>query len=364
MDDFYKALDEMSKNPSDMAYREPVLQNALAFTKHINETAKRLQNMKTETEYEIEIKIKNVNNLSDQISKLNRQIYSAEIDGKPANDLRDRRELLVDELSKIVNVRVNETSDGKYSVSVGGISIVDHLYNNEISLKVTPEAGGDKYTLHWENGGEVILNSGELKGLLDMVQGDGQNNTYRGIPFYMNQLDEFAKGFADKFNSIHEQGYGIGDNVGGREFFTYDTNSSATLTVNQEIIDDIKLIAGAGNQGGSAEDNTNLIKLINQREDKGFFGAGTSQGTPDDFIKAMLSSMAVDNVQAQRIYKTQELMQKNIEVKRSSISGVELNEEMSDMIRFQHVYVAASKMVSTMDMLIDVTVNRLGLVGR
>ena len=89
-----------------------------------------------------------------------------------------------------------------------------------------------------------------------------------------------------------------------------------------------------------------------------------SQGTPDDFIKAMLSSMAVDSLQAERFYKTQELMQKNIETKRKSISGVELNEEMADMIRFQHVYVASSKMISTMDMIIDITVNRLGMVGR
>lgn len=375
MDDFYKSLDEMSKNPSDMAFREPVLQNSMALTKHINETAKRLENMKKETEYEIETRIKNINNLSDQIAKLNRQIYSAEIDGKPANDLRDKRELLVDELSKIVNVKVNESPDGKYNVSVGGISIVDHLYTNEMSLKIT----GDKYTVHWENGGEVNVKSGELKGLLDMVQGDGEGNSYRGIPYFQKQLDDFAKGFAEKFNEVHRQGYGEGEGdrgvdadgkkILGIDFFVEAGNdptniTAATLTINSEIVKDVKKIAAAGNPGGAAEDNTNLLKLIKQREDKSFFPTGLSQGTPDDFIKAMLSSMAVDSLQAERFYKTQELMQKNIGTKRQSISGVELNEEMADMVRFQHVYVASSKMISTMDMIIDITVNRLGLVGR
>ena len=370
MDDFYSSLDEMSKNPSDIAYREPVRENAVAFTRHIQETAKRLQDTKKETEYEIETKIKHVNSLSERIAGLNRQIYSQEIDGKQANDLRDRRELLVDDLSKILNVRVTESSDGKYDVSVSGISIVDHLNTNKISFK-KPEAGTkDTYNILWENGGDANIKSGELKGLLDMVQGDGNGNNYRGIPYYMDQLNTFAKGFADEFNKLHEKGQTLKDELGnsatGIKFFNYDpANPAATLTLSDDIIKDIRNIAAGGQGGnGAAEDNGNLLALVKQRESKDFFSGDVSQGTPDDFIKAMLSSMAVDSLQAKRIYATQELMQKNIETKRSSISGVSLEEEMADMVRFQHVYVAASKMVSTMDLLLDVTVNRLGMVGR
>lgn len=365
MDDFYSSLDEMSKNPSDIAFREPVRENAMAFSKHIQESAKRLQDMKTETEYEIDTKIKYVNDLTERIAALNRQVYSQEIDGKEANDLRDRRELMVDELSKIVNVRVDESSNGKYNVSVGGISIVDHLHTNKISLKTTGTGSHKKYEVLWENGGEAILKSGELKGLLDVAGGNGQGNTYRGIPYYMEQLNEFAEGFADKFNAIHEGGYGLNSAINGIKFFKYDSSSpAATLNLSDEIVNDIRNIAAGSISGGISEDNGNLLALIKQREDKGFFSGSVSQGTPDDFIKSMLSSMAVDSLQAKRIDATQGLMKKNIETKRSSVSGVSLEEEMADMVRFQHVYVAASKMVSTMDMLLDITVNRLGMVGR
>lgn len=360
MDDFYKSLDEMSKNPSDIAFREPVRENAIAFSKHIQETAKRLQDMQKETEYTIEMKIKHVNSLSSQIAGLNRQIYSQELDGRQANDLRDRRELLVDELSNIVNVKVNESSEGKYDVSINGISIVDHLYTNKIYFDKEKEG-----EIFWENGSPVNLRSGELKGLQEMYIGDGQNNSYRGIPYYMEQLNEFAKGFADKFNELHKEGYGLGSSNKAGDFFTYDINSiSATFTLDKSIIDDIKNIAAAVKEGGLSEDNGNLMALIKQRESKTFFEGSVSQGTPDDFIKSMLSSMAVDSLQAKRLYGTQELIQKNIETKRSSISGVDLNEEMADMVRFQHVYVASSKMITTMDTIIDITVNRLGLVGR
>lgn len=365
MDDFYKSLDEMSKNPSDLAFREPVRENAMAFTKHVNETAQRLENMKTETGYLIDTKVKHINSLSSQIAGLNRQIYAGEIDGKPSNDLRDRRELLVDELAKIVNVKVNESSDGKYNVSVGGISIVDHLYTNKISFKEI----NNEYKITWENGGDVNFKSGELKALMDMFTGDGEGSRYRGIPYYMKQLDAFAKGFADKFNDLHSSGYRLNEtialNKSDKNFFKYDSiNSAATITLDDNIIEDIRNIAASGNLGGLAEDNKNLIALIDQREDKNFFSGGVSQGTPDDFIKSILSSMAVDSLQAGRLYATQELMQKNIETKRSSISGVDLNEEMADMVKFQHVYVASSKMISTMDTIIDITVNRLGMVGR
>lgn len=369
MDDFYSSIDEMSKNPSDISYREPVRENAKAFTKHINETAKRLSDMKTETEYEIETKIKNINGLSRQIAGLNKQIHSAEVSGKPANDLRDRRELLVDELAKIVPIKVNESSDGKYRVSVGGISIVDHIHTNQVSFKEIDNGGDKEYKILWENGGEVNPKSGELKGLMDMLTGNGENNTYRGIPYFIEQLDKFAQGFAKKFNEQHEKGYGLESEDSAGAFFVGADNdpnniTAATLTLSDEIIEDIRNIAAAGNKGGDAEDANNLLALISQREDKTFFEGGVSQGTPDDFIKSILSSMAVDSLQANRVYETQQLMQKNMETKRHSISGVELNEEMSDMVRFQHVYVASSKMITTMDNIIDITVNRLGLVGR
>lgn len=367
LDDFFSSLEEMSKNPSDMSYRKPVVENAVALTKHINETAERLMDMLKETEYNIEMKIKQINSLTEQIASLNRQIYSQELDGKPANDLRDRRELLVDELSKIVNVRVNETPDGKYTVSVDGISIVDHIYFNKVLVN---KDENDNLIITWENGGEFRLKSGELKGLLDVYSGNGDNNTYRGIPFYIKKLNEFALGFAKKFNAVHKDGYGLNETrVGeGRNFFTIgDVNqAAATITINEEILNDVTLIAASKINGGPAEDNSNLLKLIGLRDDKKFFEGddNVSQGTPDDFIKSMLSSMAVDSIQAKRLYNTQELIRHNLETKRSSISGVNLDEEMADMVKFQHVYVAASMMISTFDNIIDVTVNRLGNVGR
>ena len=105
LDDFYKSLEDMSKNPANMSYREPVRENALAFTKHINGVAQRLIELRREVGFAIDARVESVNSLASQIAILNRQIYANELEGRHANDLRDKRDLLIDELSKIVNIK-------------------------------------------------------------------------------------------------------------------------------------------------------------------------------------------------------------------------------------------------------------------
>ncbi|MEY8303835.1 flagellar hook-associated protein FlgK [Anaerosalibacter bizertensis] len=365
MDDFFEALTNLSTNPSDFSYREPVKETAIALTKHINETAKRLENLKNETEFIIETKVKQVNDIGDQIAALNKQIYALEIDGNSANDLRDQRDLLVDELSKIVNVRVDESIDGKYKVSVSGITLVDHDYvtKMEYGPKDKDNINSPK-ELKWSNGNHINLRSGELKGLLDLVDGDGENGSYRGISYYQNKLDEFAKGFVKGINTQHNEGYGL-DESHDIDFFTMDEkNPAATIAVSNEIIEDLRKIAVAGGETGGVEDNKNLLEIIALREDNEFFPDGMSKGNPDDFIKAILSNMAVDSMQAKRMKGTQEIVMKNILRRRQSESGVSIDEEIGNLVKFQHAYVSAAKMITTFDAILDVTINRLGLVGR
>lgn len=359
LDDFYTSLEKLSTNPSDISYREPVVETAIALTKHINETAARLLELREDTRFAIEAREKNINSIAEQIASLNRQIYSMELDGRKANDLRDKRELLVDELSKIVNVRVNESSDGKYTVSISGISIVDHFVANKVNMK---EDTNGNIVFQWENGSQVKLISGQLKGLLDLYNGDGVNNAYRGIPYYQKRLNEFAKEFAEGFNIQHSQGFKLDSTENGGDFFTFDEfNPAATITVAGDILNDLKNIAAAANSGGSAEDNGNLLALLEQRNTGDGFEFNSS---PDDYIKSIISNFSVDSTQAKRMNETQEVILQNIESKRNSISGVSLDEEMANMIRFQNTYVAAARMTTTMDEILEVTINRLGLVGR
>lgn len=364
IDEFFDSLNELSKNPSDYSYREPVKESGIAFTKHINEVSMKLEDLRNETDFSIETKVKQVNNIADQISSLNKQIYSLEIDGKSANDLRDQRELLIDNLSSIVDIKVHESKEGKCRVSVSGTSLVEHDYTNEMIYKPTNEDDlSSPKELKWRNGDKINLKSGEIKGLVDLVEGNGEDGDYRGVPYYEKKLNEYAKGFADKINDQHSQGYRL-DGTLGTDFFYYDEkNPASTIYLHEDILKDIGNIAVAGESGG-VEDARNMLEIIQLRENKDFFTEGMSKGTPDDFIKSMLSNVAVDCKQAQRMDKTQKVIMKNIVRRRQSESGISLDEEIGNLVRFQHAYVSAAKMITTFDAILDVTINRLGLVGR
>ncbi|NLW41409.1 MAG: flagellar hook-associated protein FlgK, partial [Tissierellia bacterium] len=253
----------------------------------------------------------------------------------------------------------------------------DHTDVNYISMDADKDT--DSVSIKWSSGSFVKLRSGELKGLLDLYNGNGEDNTYRGIPYYQRKLNDFAYGFAEAFNAQHRKGFGLdgaaidpqvfdaeGNRIGGINFFDYHPdNPAATITLSDLIMEDLAYIAAAQSESGSAEDNRNLLELIKLRENGNFFdGSLGIKGTPDDFLKSIISNLAVDSMQGIRMYDTQNLILKNIESKRDSISGVSYDEEMADMVRFQHTYVASARMISTLDAIMDVTINRLGLVGR
>lgn len=360
LDDFYTSLSNVSKNPSDTSYREPVRESALALTSHINEIAEKLIDLKEETGFTIEAKVRNINSKAQQIANLNKQIYINELDGKEANDLRDKRDLLVDELSRIVNIRVDESESGKFRVSIGGITLVD---DTDVStLKLEKDSSNGDIALYWGNDSEAKIESGELKGLLDLYNGDGTLNSYRGIKYYQNRLNEFVVGFVNGFNSIHREGYGLNKTENGVDFFKYDgDNPAITVTLDDRIMEDLSNIAAAVNPGGNPEDNGNILRLISQRNTGEGFDFNS---TPDDFIKSLVSNYSVDSIQAKRMYESQDIILQDIEYKRSSISGVSYDEEMANMIRYQQTYIASARMINTLDEIIDVTVNNLGLVGR
>lgn len=372
IDEFYKVLEDLSKNPSDESYRSVLRERAISMTKHLNETVGKLYNQQKDANYQVSAKIKEINNLGSNIRNLNGQIYKMELDGRAANDLRDQRDLLVNELSKIVNIQVSE-QEGKYKVSIGGVSLVEHTDLN--NLKYPPNTiessiiSSEKLVqVQWENSSNVTLKSGELKGLLDIRDGIGANGEYAGVPYYVRRLNEFASVFATTINGIHKTGYGIGTGNTGKDFF--DTSDSSVeiradnITISEDILDNLDNIAAAL-KGNGVENNGNILAMLELRGSKTFFSGGMyAQGTPEDYITSIISTLAVDSQSAQRMNDNQKIILNSVETRIDSESGVNPDEEMADMVKFMKTYSASAKMITTLDAIFDTTINRLGLVGR
>lgn len=372
VDEFFTALEDLSKNPSDYSHRVVLRERAISMTKHLNETAEKLYELQRDANYQVSAKIKEINDLGSSIAKLNGQIYKMELDGSSANDLRDQRDLLVSQLSKIVNVQVNE-QEGKYKVSIGGVSLVEHTdFNN---LKYPPNtfessiiSSENLNLVQWENGTSVHVKSGELKGLLDIRDGTGINGEYLGVPYYVNRLNEFTSIFASTINEQHRLGFGLGAGNTGKDFFDISDSSGEiradNITLSDDILNSLDNIAASLEENG-VENNRNILKILELRESKSFFDSSSfAQGTPEDYITSIISSLAVDSQYAQRMKDNQETLLNNVETWIDSNSGVNLDEEMADMVQFMKTYNASAKMITTLDAIFDTTINRLGLVGR
>jgi flagellar hook-associated protein 1 FlgK len=244
-DDLYKAIEQLNNNPSDYASKSLVRESAKTFTGQLNELAKKLYNLQSEADFQVRTKVTQVNDYGSQIAEVNKQIELMELDGSYANDLRDKRDGLLDDLSKIVNIDVTEY-EGKVNVSVGGMTLVDHENSNKLLVKEIDNAQNPEEKLskiYWESSGlELKLTDGEIKGLLDFRgdgsldgEGSGENNEYRGIPYYVNRLNEFASTFAIQMNKVHATGVG-GDGESGKLFMTAFGENTDKIKINGKAI--------------------------------------------------------------------------------------------------------------------------------
>lgn len=407
-DEMYKALEQLSTYPSDYASKSLVRESATTFAGQLNELSKKLYTLQAESNFQINTKVTEVNDYGVQIAELNKQIGLMELDGTHANDLRDKRDGLLDDLSKLVNLDTMEI-DGKMKVSIGGMTLVENTTSNFLEVKemdndINPSQKLSKIV--WEsNGLELKLQDGEIKGLLELRgdgsrdgAGSGEGDSYRGVTYYVNRLDEFAATFATQMNRTHAQGFGA-DGQSGVLMFTDHGKASADIKINGKAINQLDLsdpksadsiafekymrdnvradnldvskdiktdlnnIAVATENDGQ-DNNKNLLKLLEQRNNKKFFDTPTAQGTPDEFLKSIISTLAVDGQQAVRMEKNEAAILKNVTERRMSDSGVSENEELSNMVKYQHAYNANARMIRTIDEIFSVVVNQLGMAGR
>ncbi len=375
MDEFFTSLEELSKKPGDSTCRVAVVEKSNVLTATINRNGHELVNSIRDVNFAVKNKVSEVNSLAEQISNLNKHIFGFELNGNKANDLRDQRNALLDELSSIVNITVSEmpgpNGNNYMDVKIGGITLINHISYNKLTTQddavtgITDLGGGKISKVVWDGveNQEVRIEGGELRGMLDIRDGDGEGFNYRGIPYYLNKLNEFAKQFAAKFNEQHKQGVDLQGDQG--ENFFYDAGTPAVNSINFKVDPNIvanpNRIAASG-QGNGESNNENVKVLIDLRKSTSLFVS--LKGTPDDFVKSLLSALSVDSSQAKRMTTNSAALVDQTENRRISESGVSLDEEMTNMVKFQQAYNASARMITTLDAILDTTVNRLGLVGR
>ncbi len=167
MNEFWNSWQELSKEPESLTLRALVRQRGEMLIQHVNQMGKQLDSLQNSINNEVKTNIQQVNDIIAEIGLLNTQIMKSETSGDLANDYRDRRNFLIDGLSKIIDVDVREMQDGQISISLGGHSLLDKTVQTKLYAGMDETTGIFCVPMLEGTETHVTIKSGELKGLLE-----------------------------------------------------------------------------------------------------------------------------------------------------------------------------------------------------
>lgn len=485
LNDMFNALDTLKNSAGDVNNRQQFIATAKNFTTYFNSAAIGLGEIQDSVNEEIKSTVANINSIAEKISILNKQINVIELQGGYANELRDQRALLVDELSTIIPTTVSEVpvsnsnypdmklGSNYYTVKINGQTLVDSYEYNELMCVARdyPKNQSDMegmYEIKWAKTGSTFnagsnYSAGSLKALLDVRDGnnaenfkgkvtsvdaksvtmteglsitnaramtmptegvlniDGREYEYtdfsfktdddgniisytfnlreeltadqrvklenktgqvgeaidaKGVPYYMAQMNEFLRGFAQMFNDIMQKGENLkGDKVDFSFITALETVSGEDIdfvnvepngeysslddgyfkmtcrnvSIDKESMKDPSLIATTANISNGVDKYELLEELAKLKADTVMYRGGGA----DDFLQCMISDISVDTEEATIFSKNYLNVSNAIDNQRQSISGVDEDEEALDLVKFQNAYNLSSKMISVLAEIYD-----------
>ena len=341
---FWSSWEDLAANPSSSAARTAVLTQASSLAARFNRDAGQLASQVSAADGQVRGTIATVDDLASQIAALNKQIQGIEVAGDHANDLMDQRDQLVQQLNELVPTQSVAQKDGTVTLLIGGTALVDH--DRATAVTSTDDASGHAVPA-WSTGAPLEVTGGKLKAYLE-----ARDVTLAG---YQTSLDTLASQIADQINALHQSGVDQNGNA-GLALFTYTPGAAASsLAVNTAIGTDPTKVVVAASAG--APGDTSIASAIAGLVDSATFGAGKQ--TPTDVYASFIGQIGADSAQATEMQGNQSLVLTQLDNRRSSISGVSLDEEATDVIRFQQAYQASAKVITTINEMLDTLINKM-----
>lgn len=248
-------------------------------------------------------------------------------------------------------------------------------------VKETPTSDIDNVQIGGVSISITSFPSGKLLGLIESFGYKDSLGNVKGIyPEMINNLDNLAYTFGTVFNAIHKEGYGLNSSAKAPAFFDESTLTVPGAAKNIKLssaMDDLSNIAASTKQGVSGNGN-NALNLASVGKILLSFGTVNlidvsislptslplTSGTIQSNYQGWIGKLGVDGQQAERLKNNSEVLRQSVEERRQSVSSVSLDEEMTNMIKFQHAYNAAARQITAIDEMLDKIINGMGIVGR
>lgn len=428
MGQMWDAWQELANSPENSNARTIVRDNSKTFTESLNHLYNQLDTLKNDSINLTEKKVLDAHSTLDQIKDLNDQIFKIVIKNDKPNDLMDRRDLLLDKLSDIIDFTTTEDEFGRITIKSGEETILSADKGNETPLQMSVvrsiETDGTNVTITLVRGGDSIkgvttwtvsqdvyndsyafmeegvvvfnenswdsenqgLSDANVK-LFDVKYGElkGYQDISVEVSVYQEQMDGLARAVAYAVNTIHTD-----DGNAAIPFFVGEDGTGDISGINagniqlNEAMEDVKNIHAKKQPDGPEGDGDRALAIAQLRSarlpvqnfiDPAYNPDADITYNPDDmsfdnvsggntfegYLKDVIAKLGISSEKATKMVENQEALKGQLIQRRYSISGVSMDEEVANLIQFQHAYQANANVISTLTTMLDTLINRMGV---
>ena len=408
MNDLRDLISKALTNGID-GYDGMIRESADALCTLFNQYAKGLEDQQVIFETQLDQNVTEINNILENIQQLNKSIRDADIRGDAALELRDERNRQLDKLSSYMKIDVkysmedlgaglevekltvslatgdkNVLIDGEYGAKLG-VSLDDPNY--DIRLYALRDLDGEKLNNNdtdpltlgdsdlygsLQSLRELLTESGEYSAADYVANVDDEAGSKRGIPYYRKALDNLAQEFAEQMNKLNMPGTGVeGEGV----LFSMGSNNNDTtaitagnIAVSKDWNDQKVSMIASQDPNASSGDNSNLAAFLDlfnkvQEFDPKAIVPGTGnndaavgepyKGTFEDMLLHIQSTLAEDQMSTTAVLTNYTVTQNELYNNRESVSGVDLNDEATNLMVYQKAYTAACRLMTTLEEALD-----------
>ena len=341
LNQFRTGWHDLAVAPDGLAARSQTMDRANTLVESIAIQARNVAQEESDQRARMESFVSEVNVLASDLADTNRSIAVANFSGTDANLLLDQRDVLASRLAELTGAVATQRADGGYDVTVNGTSLVAGAEASALRVATGANGGAVTFTVDGAAGTTPVAagmrgESGATAELLTTI-----------LPTYRQGLDEVVRQLATDVNAQHALGFDAAGVPGG-DFFSFDpADPAGTLRVALAGPDSI---AASGIPGGG-RDGSNATEMANTR-------------AVEDAYQRLVNGMGSQVASVKRLAANQAAITAQVDGSREQLAGVSLDEEMVSLVSAQRAYEAASRVMTTLDQMLDTLINRTGLVGR
>lgn len=348
---FFNSFSGLAADGSDVTKRQAVLDSAQRLVSKINSVQLQLNQMRSDISAEVQSRVNTINTLAEQIANLN-----AQIQGNPSREsileLKSQRQVVLQNLSEEINVSYYEQGDVMQVALNGSVSFVNGGTAGSISVTNDLNVGGTMGVLASLPGSpsSVDITSQVTGGRL------GGNILERNTTLNarLDDLDQLAYGLVQQVNTVHSTGYSLDGNTNINFFQPLASAAGAArnIQIDNAITSNIRNIALATQDPSvsGVADGRNAQNLANLQSS---LTMSSGSQTFLQFYQGIVGTVGTTARSVAQDFETQQSLVNQLQIQRESISGVNLDEEGANIIRYQRAYQAASRIVSVADQLLD-----------